>query len=225
MCLQKLFHGILNRKTENWIPLCESVCKVFAHAQFCWNFVSKFSPELYKPLLKAESLDSVFASKMRRSTSSRLPDVISLWAHKFSFEKNFIFRKLLVKLLAMRQLVKRRAREDFHNNHISRIVLIKKFFIRNNLAHKYKTCTSAAYYERSTFPAHCIIFRYLSVSLTLSLPLCDVFFLLLSFCAFAHSMHIFLHTWWRWSIFTPLASLKQCSAYEYFIVMTQYIKS
>jgi hypothetical protein len=38
-----------------------------------------------------------------------------------------------------------------YNNHISRIVLIKKFFIRNNLAHKYKTCTAAAHYERSTF--------------------------------------------------------------------------
>lgn len=70
----------------------------------------------------------------------------------------------------MRQLV---GEENFHNNHISRIVLIKKFFIRNNLAHKYKACTAAAYYECSTFscslhniplsspllpPRHCVNF-------------------------------------------------------------------
>lgn len=79
----------------------------------------------------------------------------------------------------MRQLV---GEENFHNNHISRIVLIKKFFIRNNLAHKYKACTAAAYYECSTFPAHCIIFRYLSLSF--SPPLCEFFLCFAIHCTF-----------------------------------------
>lgn len=100
-------------------------------------------------------------------------------AHPLSLHWENAFEANFIKLLAMRQLVGRE--QNFHNNHISRIVLIKKFFIRNNLAHKYKTCT-AAYYECSTFS--CSLHN---IPLSLSPPLCE-FFSVLPFSA-----HFYTH--------------------------------